>query len=31
LILFNKGEIASQQVGAASKESYKNMIERALA
>ena len=31
LILLNKGEIVSQQVGAASKESYKNMIERALA
>ena len=30
LILFNKGEIISQQVGAASKESYKNMIDRAL-
>ena len=30
LILLNKGEIISQQVGAASKESYKNMIERAL-
>ncbi len=31
LILLNKGEIISQQVGAASKESYKNMIDRALA
>ncbi len=31
LILLNKGELVSQQVGAASKESYKNMIERALA
>ena len=31
LILFNKGELVSQQVGAASKESYKNMIDRALA
>jgi thioredoxin len=31
LILLNKGEIVSQQVGAASKESYKNMIDRALA
>ena len=30
LMLFNKGEIVSQQVGAASKESYKNMIDRAL-
>ena len=31
LILLNKGEIVAQQVGAASKESYKNMIDRALA
>ena len=31
LILLNKGEIVSQQVGAASKESYQNMIDRALA
>ncbi len=31
LILFNKGEVVSQQVGAASKESYQNMINRALA
>ncbi len=31
LILLNKGELVSQQVGAASKESYKSMIERALA
>jgi len=30
LILLDKGEIKSQQVGAASKESYKNMIDRAL-
>ena len=30
LIIFNKGEVVSQQVGAASKESYKNMIDRAL-
>ena len=30
LILLNKGEIVAQQVGAASKESYKNMIDRAL-
>ena len=30
LILFKNGEIAAQQVGAASKESYKNMIDRAL-
>jgi len=31
LILLNKGELVSQQVGAASKESYKSMIDRALA
>lgn len=31
LILLNKGEVIGQQVGAASKESYKNMIDRALA
>ena len=30
LIILNKGELVSQQVGAASKESYKNMIDRAL-
>ncbi len=30
LALFNKGEILAQQVGAASKESYKNMIDKAL-
>ncbi len=30
LAIFNKGEIVAQQVGAASKESYKNMIDRAL-
>ncbi len=30
LIILNKGEIVSQQVGAASKESYKSMIDRAL-
>ena len=30
LAIFNKGEIVSQQVGAASKEAYKNMIDRAL-
>ena len=30
LALFNKGQIIAQQVGAASKESYKNMIDRAL-
>lgn len=31
LILLNKGEVISQQVGAATKESYQNMIDRALA
>ena len=31
LLLLNKGEIVSQQVGAASKESYQSMIDRALA
>ena len=31
LVILNKGEIVSQQVGAASKESYKSMIDRALA
>ena len=31
LVLLEKGKILSQQVGAASKESYKNMIDRALA
>jgi thioredoxin 1 len=30
LAVFNKGEIIAQQVGAASKASYKNMIENAL-
>ncbi len=30
LAVFNKGEIVAQQVGAASKASYKNMIENAL-
>ena len=30
LAIFNKGEIITQQVGAASKDSYKNMIENAL-
>ncbi|KAG2480120.1 MAG: putative thioredoxin [Nitrosopumilales archaeon] len=30
LALFNKGKIVAQQVGAASKESYKNMIDTAL-
>lgn len=30
LAIFNKGEVISQQVGAASKSSYKNMIDKAL-
>jgi len=30
LIILNKGELVSQQVGAASKEPYKSMIDRAL-
>ena len=30
MILFNKGEQVSQQVGAASKESYKAMIDKVL-
>ncbi len=30
LAIFNKGQLVSQQVGAASKESYKNMINKAL-
>ena len=30
LIIFNKGEIIAQQVGAASKETYKNMIDKAI-
>jgi len=30
LALFNKGQLVVQQVGAASKESYKNMIDKAL-
>lgn len=30
LALFNKGQIVAQQVGAASKASYKGMIDRAL-
>ncbi len=30
LAIFNKGEIVAQQVGAASKESYKNMMDKAL-
>ena len=31
LMIFNKGEIVAQQVGAASKETYKNMIDRVIA
>ena len=30
LAIFSNGQIVSQQVGAASKETYKNMIEKAL-
>jgi len=30
LMIFNKGEIVAQQVGAASKEAYKNMIDKAI-
>ena len=30
LAIFNKGEVIAQQVGAASKASYKNMIDKAL-
>lgn len=30
LAIFNKGELVTQQVGAASKESYKNMIDKTL-
>jgi thioredoxin 1 len=30
LAIFSKGVVVAQQVGAASKESYKNMIDRAL-
>lgn len=31
LVIIKNGELVSQQVGAASKESYKGMIDRALA
>ncbi len=31
LVVLDKGKVVSQQVGAASKESYKSMIDRALA
>jgi thioredoxin 1 len=30
LMLMHKGQVVAQQVGAASKESYKGMIDRAL-
>jgi thioredoxin 1 len=30
LAIFNKGQIVAQQVGAASKSSYKNMIDKTL-
>jgi len=30
LALFNKGNVIAQQVGAASKEAYKNMVDNAL-
>ena len=30
LMIFNKGEIVAQQVGAASKDSYKNMLDKVL-
>ena len=30
LAIFHKGQVVSQQVGAASKDSYKNMIDKAL-
>ncbi|HXW02245.1 MAG TPA: thioredoxin [Candidatus Nitrosotenuis sp.] len=30
LMILNKGQVIAQQVGAASKEAYKSMIERAL-
>ena len=30
LMIVNKGEIVAQQVGAASKETYKNMIDKAI-
>jgi len=31
LMIFNKGDIVAQQVGAASKETYKNMIDKVIA
>ena len=30
LMIFNKGEVVAQQIGAASKDTYKNMIDKAL-
>jgi len=30
VMIFNKGEIVAQQVGAASKETYKNMIDKVI-
>jgi thioredoxin 1 len=30
LMIFNNGEVVAQQVGAASKDTYKNMIDRTL-
>ena len=30
LMIFNNGEVVAQQVGAASKDTYKNMIDKAL-
>ena len=30
LMIFNNGEVVAQQVGAASKDSYKNMIDRVI-
>jgi len=29
-MIFSKGEFVAQQVGAASKETYKNMIDKAI-
>ena len=31
LMIFNEGEVVAQQVGAASKETYKNMIDKVIA
>jgi thioredoxin 1 len=30
LMIFNNGQVVAQQVGAASKETYKTMIDKAL-